>query len=147
MIISTIEDVKQYVALYPNLSGAIDHLNIEKLSALDEGKHEISSTVSIVKIIGEKKAEFDGILEVHDVWIDIHVPLTDDEIILFKPRKECEVMEKVYQEENDYMLYKEEDVSQLTLGQHMACIIDTNMCHMAMMGEGPISKVVFKIKK
>ena len=54
---------------------------------------------------------------------------------------------KEYDSENDYALYDEEDISQLTLAKGYFAIIDPTVAHMAMLGEGSMSKLVFKIRK
>jgi YhcH/YjgK/YiaL family protein len=95
---------------------------------------------------GEKKSDFEGVLEVHREWIDIHIPLTDDEIIAFKEISECKNLTKEYDPENDYALYDEEDISQLTLAKGYFAIIDPTIAHMAMLGEGSMAKLVFKIR-
>ena len=111
-----------------------------------EGKNEFSDNFYVVKMIGDKKSDFQGVLEVHREWIDVHIPMTDDEIVAFKEISECHNLEKGYDPENDYALYKESDISQLTLARGYFCIIDTTMCHMAMLGEGNIEKLIFKIR-
>ena len=146
MIINKLENLGRYRSVYPHLGEALDFISKGNFASLKEGKNEISENCYVVKTIGNKKSDFEGVLEVHKAWIDIHIPLTDDEIIAFKELSECEHIEKEYDIENDYMLYRESDISQLTLAQGYACIIDTSMCHMAMLGEGSLEKLIFKIK-
>lgn len=147
MIINTLSNIANYASVYPNMPAAVDYIKNNNFDDLKEGKNEISDNFYIVKIIGDKKADFDGVLEVHRDWIDIHIPLTDDEIVAFKELTECQQVEKEYNAENDYMLYKESDISQLVLPKGYFCVIDTTICHMAMLGEGRLEKLVFKIKK
>lgn len=147
MIINSLQNIAHYGSVYRHFKEAIDYIQTNEFDSLKEGKNEFSDNFYIVKIIGDKKSDFDGILEVHKEWIDIHIPLTDDEIIVFKELSECTHKEKEYDSENDYMLYKESDIAQVVIPKGYACVIDTTMCHMAMLGDGKIEKLVFKIRK
>jgi biofilm protein TabA len=147
MIINLIKNLSIYKSAYANMQEAIDYIQRKEFHLLKEGKNEFSDNFYVVKIIGYKKSDFEGVLEVHKEWIDIHIPLTDDEIIAFKEISECSNLTKEYDSENDYSLYDEEDISQVTLAKGYFCIIDTTMCHMAMLGEGRLEKLVFKIRK
>jgi biofilm protein TabA len=146
MIVDKKESLEKYRSVYKHIGEAIDYIAKHDFSELAVGKNEVSENLYIVKNAGEKKSDFEGVLEVHRDWIDIHIPLTDDEIIAFKDLGECSFIEKEYDAENDYMLYNEDDISQLTLAKGYACIIDTTKCHMAMLGEGHMVKLIFKVR-
>ena len=147
MIINTLQNLELYSNTFANLKLAVSYLKSSDLCQLQEGKNEISEDFYIVKNIGEKKSDFNGILEVHRDWIDIHIPLTDDEIIVYKALSDCSVIEKEYDKENDYMLYQEDDLAQVVVPKGYFCVIDTSMCHMAMLGEGRLEKLIMKIRK
>jgi biofilm protein TabA len=147
MIIHSLKNIEQFRNTYAHMCEAVDFIAKKGFAGLKEGKNEVSDNVYIVKIIGDKKSDFEGTIEVHNDWIDIHIPLTDDEIIVYKSRSECTNVEKEYDADNDYMLYNEEDLAQLVLPVGYFSIIDTEMCHMAMLGEGPLEKLVVKVRK
>ncbi len=147
MIINTLDNLNIYSNVYTHLNEAVKYVVNMNPSLLTEGKNEVSENFYIVKIIGEKKADFDGVLEVHKEWIDIHIPLTEDEIIAFKEISECQTEVRTYDTENDYALYEASDISQVTLSKGYFAIIDPTIAHMAMLGEGAIEKLVMKIRK
>jgi YhcH/YjgK/YiaL family protein len=147
MIINSLKNISIYTSVYPHLKEAVNFIQNIGFDNLVSGKNDVSDNVFIMKNQGEKKSDFTGILEVHREWIDIHIPLTDDEIIAFKEISECKNLIKEYDSENDYALYDEEDISQLTLAKGYFAIIDPTVAHMAMLGEGSMSKLVFKIRK
>jgi biofilm protein TabA len=146
MIINSLKNISIYTSLYPNLKEAVDYITNVGFEKLVTGKNEVSDTFYIMKNQGEKKSDFAGVLEVHREWIDIHIPLTDDEIIAFKELSECEFLEKEYDAENDYALYDENDINQVTLAKGYFAIIDPTIAHMAMLGEGSMAKLVMKVK-
>lgn len=146
MIINSLKNISIYTNLYPNLKEAVDFIQNVGFEKLVTGKNEVSDNFYIVKNIGEKKSDFKGVLEVHKEWIDIHIPLTDDEIIAFKEISECEFLEKEYDVENDYALYDENDISQVTLAKGNFAIIDPTIAHMAMLGEGSMAKLIMKVR-
>ena len=147
MIVNSLKNISIYTSVYPHLKEAVDFIQNTGFDNLVSGKNDVSDNVYIMKNQGEKKSDFEGVIEVHKEWIDIHIPLTDDEIIVFKALSECSVIEKEYDLENDYMLYREDDLAQVVIPQGYACIIDTTMCHMAMLGEGPLEKLIIKFRK
>jgi biofilm protein TabA len=147
MIVNSLKNISIYTSVYRHLKEAVDFIQNTGFDKLVSGKNDVSDNVYIMKNQGEKKSDFEGVLEVHREWIDIHIPLTDDEIIAFKEISECKNLTKEYDSENDYALYDEEDISQLTLAKGYFAIIDPTIAHMAMLGEGSMAKLVFKIRK
>jgi YhcH/YjgK/YiaL family protein len=147
MIINALKNISLYKDVYTHLPEAIDYLQKNDFSELVEGKNDFNDNFYIVKIKGEKNPNFEGILEVHKEWIDIHIPLNTNDIIAYKELSFCRNIEKEYNEENDYMLYREQDSCIAVLPIQYFCIIDTTMTHMAMLGEGSIEKLVIKIRK
>jgi YhcH/YjgK/YiaL family protein len=147
MIINALKNISLYKDVYTHLPEAIDFLQKNDFSELVEGKNDFNDNFYIVKIKGEKNPNFEGVLEVHNEWIDIHIPLNTNDIIAYKELSFCRNIEKEYNEENDYMLYREQDSCIAVLPIQYFCIIDTTMTHMAMLGEGSIEKLVIKIRK
>ena len=147
MIINALKNISLYKDVYKHLPEAIAFLQKNDFSELVEGKNEFSDNFYIVKIKDEKNPNFEGVLEVHKEWIDIHIPLNTNDIIAYKELSYCRNIEKEYNEENDYMLYREQDSCIAVLPIQYFCIIDTTMTHMAMLGEGIIEKLVIKIRK
>lgn len=147
MIINALKNISLYKDVYTHLPEAIDFLQKNDFSELVEGKNDFNDNFYIVKIKGEKNPNFEGVLEVHKEWIDIHIPLNTNDIIAYKELSFCRNIEKEYNEENDYMLYREQDSCIAVLPIQYFCIIDTTMTHMAMLGEGSIEKLVIKIRK
>jgi YhcH/YjgK/YiaL family protein len=147
MIINALKNISLYKDVYTHLPEAIDFLQKNDFSELVEGKNDFNDNFYIVKIKGEKNPNFEGVLEVHKEWIDIHIPLNTNDIIAYKELSFCRNIEKEYNEENDYILYREQDSCIAVLPIQYFCIIDTTMTHMAMLGDGSIEKLVIKIRK
>ena len=147
MIINALKNISLYKDVYKHLPEAIAFLQKNDFSELEEGKNEFNDNFYVVKIKGEKNPNFEGVLEVHKEWIDIHIPLNTNDIIAYKELSFCRNIDKEYNEENDYMLYREQDSCIAVLPIQYFCIIDTTMTHMAMLGEGCIEKLVIKIRK
>lgn len=147
MIVNSLKNISIYTSVYPHMKEAVDFIQNIGFDKLVGGKNEVSDNIYIMKNVGEKNSDFEGVLEVHKDWIDIHIPLTDDEIIAFKEISECKNLTKEYDPENDYALYEEEDISQLTLAKGYFAIIDPTIAHMAMLGEGELVKLIVKIRK
>ncbi|MCU0328772.1 MAG: YhcH/YjgK/YiaL family protein [Chitinophagales bacterium] len=147
MIINHLDHLKLYAATYPRLLEVDKMLQTQDILSLIEGKNPYSDDIYTVFINGVKNPNFEGILEVHREWIDIHIPLDAQDIIATKPLALCQNEHKAYDLDNDYMLYREEDSCLSVIPIKSFALIDTDMCHMAMLGEGNIKKLVIKFKK
>ena len=114
MVIDKIENLKQYVSLSPLLPQVIDFLVSVDLSALETGRIVIDDDkifANIEEILPKKKE--DALLETHDKYIDLQIPLTGIEIMGYRARAELPVV--TYDSGKDISFYESLPMSYFTV--------------------------------
>lgn len=146
-IVDKHENIEHYALEYAGILELVKAISTIDIHAFGNGKRELTDNISGVGITAMQPTEFSEQLEVHEKWIDIHYILSGTDLIKLKPLDQCLVNSKQYDPENDYALYDDpfSEVIQLNAGHF--CLIDTDMAHMALTGEGEVKKIVFKLRK
>ncbi len=147
MILNTISNLHLYRGAYKGLDEVITYLEKTDLSVLPAGRNEVSDTMYVVAMSSDQTGSFDGIMERHEDWIDIHCTLEGTDVVAFSEKNETAEHTRHYEAEKDYMLSKPQQAYRLEIGKGYFCIIDTTMAHMAIIGEGFLKKVVIKFRK
>ena len=104
MILDTIENFGKYLSLNPNFVKALEFLQNNNLAELSLGRNEIDDDLvfaNVVEVKGKRKEE--APIEVHRKYIDVHVPLSGNEVIGYTPLTELPYAEFV--EADDAALY------------------------------------------
>ena len=104
MILDTIENFEKYLSLNPYFAKVLDFLQNKNLADLPLGRNEINEDLvyaNVVEVKGKRKEE--APIEIHRKFIDVHVPLSGDEIIGYTPLTELPYAEFV--EADDAALY------------------------------------------
>ncbi len=149
MIIDTTGNAPKYFSVHPLFAKAFDWINTGDLAAIEPGKYEIDGD-NLKAIVSSK----DGMtaeasvakFECHNQFIDIQLCINGVERLGWKPREKCGVENGPYNAEKDVQLYNEQPdmYFQLTNGQF--AIFFPGDVHAPMIGEGPIKKLVIKVK-
>lgn len=149
MIIDTLANAKKYFSIHPLFENAFEYINGQDLDAAEDGKFVMDAdnlkaifSNSPGKTMEASTAKF----ECHDLHIDIQVCIKGIESIGWKPRSKCVQPKGDYNAEKDVQLYddKPDMFFQLTDGQFV--ILFPEDVHAPMIGEGPIKKLVMKVK-
>lgn len=117
------------------------------LCALENGKHIIDGDNLFVNIVDSQlKTPEQARLEVHNVYIDIQVPLSGEESFGVKPRTEAEGPEGEFNTEKDILFYTDKSWQTITVGPGQPITFDPDTAHAPLIGEGTIHKAIFKVK-
>jgi YhcH/YjgK/YiaL family protein len=122
MIIDHLKNVALYCPLSPRIALAFNYLTTTDFSELALGKYEIDgeNVFAIVNEYETKDAQ-DCVLEAHKKYIDIHYIVSGSEAIgtaLLTQQK----LTKVYDEQNDYMLFEGETTLQVLTADMFALL-------------------------
>ena len=147
MVVNTISNLHLYKGAYKGLEEVIAYLENTDLNDLPAGRNDVSDTMYVVAMSNDQAGSFDGVMERHEDWIDIHCTLEGTDVVAFAEKDEPAEDVRDYEEEKDYMLNKPEQAYRLEIGKGYFCIIDTTMAHMAIIGQGFLRKAVIKFKK
>ena len=148
MILDSLENAEKYATLHKHFSKAFNYINSLDFNTIEPGKYEIDgneihASVSLKDGVTAADAKF----EAHNNYIDIQVCPSGSETLGWKPRSKCTEVKTEYNPEKDVIFYddKPDTYFQLTEGQF--AIFYPEDVHAPMIGEGPIKKLVIKIKR
>lgn len=126
---------------------ALKYIAENDLCALENGKHIIDGDNLFVNIVDSQlKNPAQARLEVHNVYIDIQVPLSGEESFGVKPRTETEGPEGEFNTEKDILFYTDKSWQTITVGPGQPITFDPDTAHAPLIGEGTIHKAIFKVK-
>jgi len=149
MIIDSIQNASKYFSVHPSFEKAFQYINSQDLTTLEDGKFEIDGD-SLKAIVSNKNGmtaeESTAKFECHNKNIDIQVCINGKETMGWKPRESCTSQKGDYNPEKDVLFYNDapDMYFQLTNGQF--AIFFPEDVHAPMIGEGPIKKLVIKVK-
>ena len=104
MVLDRIENFEKYLSLNPNFVKAMEFLQNSNLQDLPLGRNEICGDMVFANVVEAKaKSKDEAPIEIHRKYIDVHVPLSGDELIGYTPLAELPYAEFV--EADDAALY------------------------------------------
>jgi YhcH/YjgK/YiaL family protein len=147
MIIDSLENAGRYVSLHPHFAKAFEFIRSQNLQSIEVGKFPIDgdnlhASVSLKDGVKKEDAKF----EAHKNYIDIQVCPTGSETLGWKPLSKTVSIKTEYNAEKDVTFYNDEPDTFFTLQQGQFAIFYPEDVHAPMIGEGPIKKLVVKIK-
>lgn len=147
MIIDSLKSFEKYRQLHERFDEVCRFLKYSDLHKLETGRHEISGNDVYCKI---EECDARGLeeakLEVHDVFIDIHVLLEGNETIGFRDRAKCSGDVLTYDGADDVAFPEEEPEVYVNLGVDNMAICFPSDAHAPLLGEGRIRKAVIKVR-
>ena len=104
MILDTLNNIDKYAALNPLFPQAIEFIKNADLANLPLGRNEIMGDeifANVMEVQPRTKEEIP--VEVHRKYIDIQIPISDDEVMGYIPL--TQLPDGEYNEQNDVTLY------------------------------------------
>ena len=104
MILDTIDNLEKHVSLNPNFVKVVEFLQNSNLQELPLGRNEICGELVFANVVEAKpKNKENAQIEIHRKYIDVHVPLSGNEVVGYTPLQELPNAEFV--EADDAALY------------------------------------------
>ena len=147
MILDTLNNSDRYVHLHRHFAKAFEHIKSLNLATLEPGKYEIDgkeihAAISLKDGYTKEQAKF----EAHNNYIDIQVCPSGSETIGWKPREACKDEKEPYNADKDVIFYNDRPDTYFDFSEGQFAIFYPDDVHAPMIGEGPIKKLVIKIK-
>jgi biofilm protein TabA len=147
MIIDTLANAGKYKGMHKLFAKAFDYINSVSLEAIEPGKYpidgpELHASVSLKDGLKAADAKF----EAHNNYIDIQVCPSGTEQIGWKPRNTCVNPKGEYNTEKDVIFYNDAPDTYFNLKAGQFAIFFPEDVHAPMIGDGPIKKLVVKVK-
>ena len=147
MIIDTLSNADKYTGLHRNFSKAFQFIKNMDLASIQPGKYpidgdELHASVSLKEGVEANNAKF----EAHNHYIDIQVCPSGAEKIGWKPLGSCVDPKTTYDSEKDVTFYNDKPETYFELHEGQFAIFFPDDVHAPLIGEGPIKKLVVKVK-
>ena len=148
MVVDTLNNASKYNSLHPLFATAFDYLKGKDLQNLEDGKHDIAEGLKLIISNGNGKTKETSLekFECHDKNIDIQICVNGLETIGWKPREKCNIPNGEYNPEKDVRFFNDNPDMFFQLTNNQFVIFYPEDVHAPMIGEGPIKKLVFKVK-
>jgi YhcH/YjgK/YiaL family protein len=147
MIIDTLNNADKYINLHPRFAKAFEFIKSQNLETIAPGKFEIEgkeihAAVSLKDGVNREEAK----AEAHDNYIDIQVCPAGKEELGWKPRSQSLSPKEGYNAEKDVTFFSDSMDTYFELNAGQFAIFYPEDVHAPMIGEGPIKKLVVKVK-
>lgn len=147
MIIASLSDAARYENLNPLFKRAFDFVREAGPASLEPGPHVLEEDALIVMVNepAMKKPE-KARMEVHDRFIDIHVPLSREEGFAWKDRSALEKPSEPFNMEKDAQHYDDAPDTSFTVKPGQFAVFFPDDAHAGCIGEGALRKLVIKVR-
>lgn len=126
---------------------ALQFIQENDISKLPNGKHVIDEGNVWVNIVETNlRPASEALLEVHDVFLDIHIPFTGSESYGVKPRIECQLPKGEIDQADDILFFDDKIEQVITKRAGEQTVFLPDMAHAPLIGDGPIRKAIFKVR-
>jgi len=147
MILDRLENAARYFGLHPSFPAAFAFLQETDLASLPLGRRELDgdrlcANVECVEGRGREGAR----LEAHRRYIDIHLSLEAPDLIGWRGLASCTTVEQAYDETKDCELFGDEPEAWIALSPGTFAVFFPEDAHAPLAAEGPLCKVVVKVR-
>lgn len=149
MILDSLLNAGKYAGLNPLFAKAFAYISSVDLALLAVGKFDIDGE-NLRGIVSDKNGvkaeESTAKFECHNAHIDIQVCIRGKETLGWKPRNTCVAPRGEYNAEKDVLFYDDAPDMFFGMTDNQFAIFYPEDVHAPMIGEGPIKKLVIKVK-
>lgn len=147
MIIDSLSNANKYTSLHPRFAKAFEWIKSQNLESIEVGKYpidgpELHASVSEKDGYTRDAAKF----EAHNNWIDIQVCPKGKEQQGWSARERVSSPIGEYNAEKDVTFFNDKPETYFTLQAGQFAIFYPEDVHAPQIGEGPIKKLVVKVK-
>ena len=146
MIISHITDCERYESLHPLFKKVFDYIKNNDLLNVPVGRIVLDGDVLFINVCDATLVPAESQkIEVHQKYIDIHFPLSGQEIVGWKHLSAMGQSEAPFDKENDFALYAEAPTTYFTVNPGEFYIVYPEDGHAPIIGKGVLRKLIVKV--
>lgn len=147
MILCTLTDAKRFGTLHQGINDIINYVLSHDMSSANKGRISVNGDKVFINVEDGMLCEADErLLEAHRRYLDIHIPLTNDEIIGWRAISNLDTESyEPFNTERDIAFYKEAASQYVTVHKGECCILFPEDAHAPLIGKGSIRKLVGKV--
>lgn len=147
MILGKITDSQRYEALHPKFKQLFDFIKNHNLLEMELGRIELDGENLFINNVEPTLMKKENqALEVHQKYIDVHFPLSGEEIYGWSAIEDLGSPREKFDVENDFALYDEKAKTYFTLRPGEFLIVYPEDAHAPIIGKGKFRKAIAKVK-
>ncbi|MFH0919388.1 MAG: YhcH/YjgK/YiaL family protein [Fibrobacterota bacterium] len=147
MILDTLKNHCRYHALHPLFKAAFEFLESPQSRALPAGRHAIDGDRLFAVVVRDNgKGPAGARLEIHKNYIDIQFEVSGTDLMGYRPTAECVNVAVPYDAEKDLGFFSDPSDTWVTLKPEMFAVFHPEDAHAPLGGQGPLHKIVVKVK-
>ena len=140
-------ETRRWAAADARFGKMLDYLKTHSLDTLAEGRHEIDGEEIFLMIVtGEMRPASEGVLEAHDRYFDVQIPLLQPERFGLASRTRCRAPRGTVDTAADILFFDDSPRRYADVGPGELIVFTPETAHAPMIGSGEQRKAVFKIK-
>ncbi len=149
MILDSLKNSALYYAVSPRLKQAFELVAATDWTTVEAGIHELDGRDIFVNVMDcNLKQKADAKLEVHNEYIDIQILITgEEEAFGWSERCDLKQPQSAFDDEKDVQLFDDVPQTYYTLRKGQFTILLPEDGHAPMVGQGPIRKIIVKVRK
>lgn len=146
MILDNIENAPNYFGLHPLFEKAFDYIRELDMDNLAKGSEEIEGAYLKVLIVEpDLKSKAEAKLEIHKKFIDIQIPVANEETFGWKALNNLKEPIEEYSSQNDFQLFNDEPSAYINVLPGEFIIFSPEDAHAPLIGEGITKKIIIKV--
>ena len=146
MILDNIKNAPLYYGVHKRLKQAFNYLETIDTDKGSEGTFEVDgNNIKAIISTNELKNKDDALLEAHQKYLDIHVPISGNETFGWKSIKAIEKSRGKYDSERDIEFFNDTPATYFTVSPGDFVIFLSEDAHAPLIGAGTLNKIIFKI--
>lgn len=148
MILSKLSDSHLIEALHPSFKSVFDYLKQNDLSKVPTGRITLDADNIFINIDdAELRTQSEQVLEIHRQYIDIHIPLSGEEIVGWTPLDDLKVpSNEPFDVKRDFALYTQKASTYFTVKPGQFYIMFPEDAHAPIIGKGTLRKLIAKVR-
>lgn len=146
MILANLSDSARYECMHPLFKQAFDYIKSNDLGKVPAGRIELDGDKLFINVVDTELIPVQRAkLEAHRKYIDIHIPLTQAELIGCAHISEVGESEAPFDEEGDFALYNYPRSMWTIVKPGDFLIVYPEDTHAPLVGKGPQRKLIVKV--
>lgn len=138
----------EWIEVNPRFAALFEYLRNVELDSLEIGMYEIDGrNVFLTVSDSELRSEEEAPLEVHDLYYDLHIPISGVESYGYRHRKECLQPKGPMDGEKDIQFFFDPIAATIEVQPMEFIVFAPDDAHAPLIGSGSIRKIVAKILK
>lgn len=148
MILCTLNDSKRIEALHPRFAELFEYVRTHDLTTVPAGKITLDGSELYINVADATLLETEEQkLEVHRGYIDVHFPLSGEEIVGWTALDSLHTKSLApFDTDNDFALYAEKAATYFTVHPGECYIMYPEDAHAPIIGQGKLRKAIAKVK-